>query len=185
MVLVDDAGLVARAARADASALRGLFERHAGRALAVALRILRSRAEAEEVVQETFLEIWRRAREYDAARGGVTGWILTICRTRAIDRVRARASATRVAGAAAAEPEAPAAASPLEEIEQRQERERVQAALTTLPVEQRKVIELAYFEGLSQTQIAERTGDALGTVKTRVRLAIDKLAALLRPGVTS
>ncbi len=166
-----------RAARGEAEALRRLYERYSPVVFAVALRILANRSEAEEVVQETFLEVWRRAREYDPRRGPAIAWMITIGRTRAIDRLRARASQDRTLAQTEV---APAAAfSPMELAEGRETRERVQAALATLPAEQRRVLELAYFEGLSQSEIAKKTGDALGTVKTRVRLGMEKLAAVL------
>lgn len=149
--------------------------------MAIALRILRSRTEAEDVVQDTFVEIWRRAADYDEARGGVPAWVATIARTRAIDRRRSRDSAARATAGAKAEPEPDRGPEPIELAEKRQDRERVAEALAALPAEQRTAVELAYFEGLTQREIAARTGDPLGTVKTRVRLALVKLANLLAP----
>jgi RNA polymerase sigma-70 factor (ECF subfamily) len=161
--------------------MRALYTRCSGRAWAVALRILNSRPDAEEVLQETFLEVWRRAREFDPSRGGLETWVMTIARTRAIDRKRALGTVARVAEEAATQPPPMSAApmDPSEAAEQGQERARVAAAMSELPLEQRQVVELAYFEGLSQREIAERMGDPLGTVKTRARLALEKLATLL------
>ena len=173
----EDARVLAAVARGDRAGLRTLYERHAGRALAIALRIMHSRAEAEEVVQDTFLEVWRRAAQYDRSRGGAGVWIATIARSRAIDRVRARGTAERTASAAADEPRSEARGV-LEEVEQRSARERIAAALGELPAEQRTAIELAYFEGLSQSEIAARTGDPLGTVKSRIRIALGRLASV-------
>lgn len=173
--------LLACAGRGDADALETLYRRHAPRALAVALRILRVRGDAEEVLQETFVEVWRRAREYVPARGTVESWLLTIARTRAIDRLRSRAARSRLVEAKSAEPEPIGPSLPDAVSAARQEAGRVQAALAALPPEQRVALELAYWEGLSQTEIAERTGQPLGTVKTRVRLALLKLARLLSP----
>lgn len=173
----EDARVLAAVARGDRAGLRTLYERHAGRALAIALRIMHSRAEAEEVVQDTFLEVWRRAAQYDRSRGSAGVWIATIARSRAIDRVRARGTAERTASAAAAEPPSEARGV-LEEVEQRSARERIAAALGELPAEQRTAIELAYFEGLSQSEIAARTGDPLGTVKSRIRIALGRLASV-------
>ncbi len=173
----EDARVLAAVARGDRAGLRTLYERHAGRALAIALRIMHSRAEAEEVVQDTFLEVWRRAAQYDRSRGSAGVWIATIARSRAIDRVRARGTAERTASAAAAEPPGEARGV-LEEVEQRSARERIAAALGELPAEQRTAIELAYFEGLSQSEIAARTGDPLGTVKSRIRIALGRLASV-------
>jgi RNA polymerase sigma-70 factor (ECF subfamily) len=166
-------------------AMRALYARCSGRAWGVALRILGSRSDAEEVLQETFLEVWRRAREFDPSRGGLETWVTTIARTRAIDRRRALGTVARIAEDAATQPP-PVSAVPLDPSEAAglgEDRVRVAAALGALPPEQRAVVELAYFEGLSQREIAERTGDPLGTIKTRARLALEKLAALLKePG---
>jgi RNA polymerase sigma-70 factor (ECF subfamily) len=170
--------LLERIGRGDVQAMRQVYQTCAGRARAVAAQVLRSRSEADEVVQETFVELWRRARTAGASSGPAASWVVTIARSRAIDRVRARTTAERTALAAANE-ELPPAVTPFEDAEQRQNEQRVRIALGTLPSEQRQVIELAYFEGLSQREIAERTGDPLGTVKTRVRLAMEKLAVEL------
>jgi RNA polymerase sigma-70 factor (ECF subfamily) len=173
----DELSQLRRAGRGEAEALHSLYERYAPIVFAVALRIVTNRTESEEVVQDTFLEVWRRAGEYDPRRGSPIAWIVTIGRTRAIDRLRARAAQDRMLAQADAAPTA--ARSPAELTEGREARERVQAALAELPVEQRRVLELAYFEGLSQSEIAKKTGDALGTVKTRVRLGMEKLSATL------
>jgi RNA polymerase sigma-70 factor (ECF subfamily) len=181
----DDRALLERAGRHDAVALRTIYDRHSGRVMAVALRILASESEAEEIVQETFVEVWRRAAQYDALRGSVGTWITSIARNRAIDRVRSRQARGRmmaeVQGQASMEPAAVLGPGPLELIEQRQAREQLASALEALPGEQRAVLELAYFEGLTQTEIAERTGQPLGTVKTRVRRAVERLAGLIGP----
>ncbi len=162
--------------------MREVYLRCGGRCFAIALRLLPTREDAEEVLQETFLEVWRRAREFDPARGGLQAWVTTIVRTRAIDRVRAQGTVARAVAGASHEP-APVSAAPLAPdvaAGQRESRLRVWAALARLPPEQREVVELAYFEGLSQREIAERTGEPLGTVKTRMRLALEKLGTLLR-----
>lgn len=161
--------------------MRTVYARCAGRAWAVALRVLSSRADAEEVLQETFLEVWRRAREFDPSRAGMETWVTTIARTRAIDRKRALGTVARIAEDAVHLPP-PVSSSPVDPSEvavRGQDQARVAAAMRALPPDQRKVVELAYFEGLSQREIADRTGDPLGTVKTRARLALEKLAALL------
>lgn len=174
--------LLERIARGDQAALKSLYERCSGRAYAIALRILRWKAEAEEVLQETFLHVWNRAREYDGTRGGPEAWIVTIARSRAIDRLRSSGVAARAVESQRSELAGPPVSGPLplEAAEARQNREHVEGALKELPPEQRAVVELAYFEGLTQREIAERTGDPLGTVKTRVRLALTKLASLLQ-----
>ncbi|MFL5343343.1 MAG: sigma-70 family RNA polymerase sigma factor [Hyalangium sp.] len=177
-----DRALLQQVALGSGAAMRALYTRCSGRAWAVVLRVLGSRADAEEVLQETFLEVWRRAREFDPSRGAVETWVTTIARTRAIDRKRALGTVARTAEDAAQQPP-PMSATPVDPsnaAEQGQDRARVAAALRELPPEQRTVVELAYFEGLSQREIADRTGDPLGTVKTRARLALEKLAELLR-----
>jgi RNA polymerase sigma-70 factor (ECF subfamily) len=176
---LEEGALVKRMADQDQSALRELYQRYAGRVQAIALRCLGVRGDAEEVVQETFVEVWRRARDFDDRRGSVGAWLTTIARTRAIDRLRSRSSASRATTASAAEVPEPVP-SPGDTAMQRQAQERVRAALATLPAEQRQALELAYFEGLSHSEIAQRTGQPLGTVKTRVRLGMEKLQKVLQ-----
>lgn len=177
-----DRELLARVAHGEVAALRTLYDEHAPRAMAIATRILRNVQEAEDVVQETFLDLWRRAAQFDPSRGGAVAWVVTIARSRAIDRLRALGTAGRAVEEASEGDELVPTAFPAPhfETERRRDRERVARALGALPVEQRRTIELAYFEGLSQTEIASRTGNPLGTVKMRVKLAIAKLAALLK-----
>lgn len=179
-VLLPDllADLVRRAAAGERSALRGIYDRLAARVLAVGRAVLGDGAEAEDVVQETFVEVWRRASEFDATRGTPEAWVLVIARSRALNRRRARGSAGRTAEAAALEPGADAPL-PDDLAGVAAGRSRLATALQALPAEQRKVIELAYFEGLSQREIAAHTGQPLGTIKTRAKLGLEKLAALV------
>ena len=174
--------LLARVSRGEVEALRTLYDEHAPRAMAIATRILRSVQDAEDVVQETFLELWRRSRQFDAARGGAVAWVVTIARSRAIDRLRASGTSGRAIHEARLSDELLPTAFPLPhiEVERRRDELRVARALAALPAEQRLAIELAYFDGLSQSEIAEKTGSPLGTVKMRVKLAIAKLFALLK-----
>jgi len=176
-----DEDLLLRIASGDQQALKTLYGQVSDRAMAIAFRVVKDRSEAEDVVQETFVEVWKRAKQYDASRGGATAWVITIARNRAIDRVRARGSSARTIQGAAAEPAAPATPAPLEIAEQRRDRERVIDALGRLPAEQRRAVELAYFDGLTQSEIASETKEPLGTVKTRIRLAMAKLADMLGP----
>jgi RNA polymerase sigma-70 factor (ECF subfamily) len=180
-----EAAWLARVAKGERVALRKLYDRLSGQVLAVALRIVGSRGEAEEVVQEVFVEVWTRAGLFDVARGRGRTWVLSIARNRAIDRLRSRDAAGRAVEGARAEarPEAPPV-TPLETVEQREARQRIQAALAALSPEQRRVLELGYFEGLSQSEIAEKLGEPLGTVKSRVRLALEKLAQLVDRGLS-
>jgi RNA polymerase sigma-70 factor (ECF subfamily) len=175
-----DRALLTRISRGEVAALRTLYRDHAPRAMAIAMRILRSEPDAEDVVQETFLEIWRRAAQYDTDRGGAVAWVVTIARSRAIDRLRASGTSSRTIEAASGELVPRAEALPSDEAERRHDQKRVAVALEALPAEQRQTIELAYFEGLSQSEIAQRTGSPLGTVKMRVKLAMTKLAKLLK-----
>ena len=184
-----DQALLARVSGGDAAALRTLYDVCAGRAMSIAYRVLASRSEAEEVVQETFVQVWRQAASYDASRGGAMAWIATIVRSRALDRLRSRAASERAVARSEDDPDSqPTAPAPAELAAQRELRAQVMAALAALPVEQRSAIELAYYEGLSHSEIAARLGDPLGTVKTRVRLGLAKLASVLgahRPGGAS
>jgi RNA polymerase sigma-70 factor, ECF subfamily len=177
-----DRELLGRVAQGDVAALRVLYNEQAPRALAVARRILRNAEEAEDIVQETFLELWRRAPQFDGRKGGAVAWVITIARSRAIDRLRASGTAGRaIEGAGTAVDTHPTVPlSPAEHTERRSTESRVADALAALPKEQRQAIELAYFDGLSQTEIATKTGSPLGTVKMRVKLAIGKLATLLK-----
>jgi len=162
--------------RGDARALEELYRRHSSRLHALLLRMLRETADAEEVLQETFVDAWKRAREYAASRGSVEAWLITIARSRAIDRLRNRGARLRLVKQteqlALAEPAQPGPADV-------QAQTRLRRALGTLPPEQRRALELAYWDGLSQSEISRETGDPLGTVKTRVRLGLQRLAELL------
>jgi len=173
-------------AAGDVAALRALYDEHAARAIAIAMRILRNVEEAEDVVQDTFLEVWRRSAQFDDARGTAVAWIVTIARSRAIDRLRATQTAGRALDGVVANEDVMRTAlpSPVDRMEERREGTRVATALAALPALQRETIELAYFEGLSQSEIAAKTGTPLGTVKMRVKLAMSKLAGLLKEGET-
>ena len=173
-----DEVLLRRIAARDPRALRELYQRSAPVALAVAQRILRSAPDAQDVLQDAFVEAWRNASQFDARRGTAVAWLLAITRSRALDRLRSKAAADRARIALKAE-EPPAVPLPIESATQRQERDRLQQALATLPSEQRDTVQLAYFEGLTQVEIAARLGEPLGTVKTRCRLALEKLARIL------
>lgn len=183
----DERVLLDRVAGRDASALTALYDRFAPALYAVAFRIAGERSDAEEIVLDTFTQAWREADRFRAERGSVMGWLTMICRSRALDLVRGRGRRARLGpAAAAAEPEAaPAMGRGAPEshatVEQAERQVAVTQALGALPAPQREAIELAYYEGLSHSEIAERLGEPLGTVKTRVRLAMQKLRELLRP----
>ncbi len=178
-----DRPLMARVEGRDADALGELYDRHAGRLLALARRVLGDGGEAEEVLQEVFLFVWRSAASFDPARGSVLTWLLIVTRSRAIDRLRTRRGASRPEVRSLEELAEPPASS--EDIEAssagRQWEVLCRSAVQQLPEDQRRALELAYFEGLTHQEIAERTSSPLGTVKTRVRLGLMKLRERMRP----
>ena len=166
--------LMARVAAGDTSALSALYDQHAAVVLGVCVRILRDRAEAEEVLGDVFLEVWRRKERYDPARGGVAAYLVMLARARALDRLRARTrrlarevgSADDDAGSGAAAATAP---SPLEGAVAGERRRQVLLAMEELAPEQRRSLELAFFDGLSHSEVAATLGEPLGTVKARIR----------------
>ena len=174
----NDEELLALLQHANVAALEELYDRHHRLALAVAFRVLDDRGEAEEVVQETFLAVWRRSATFRPERGGARGWILSIVRHRAIDRGRrARGAASTAALDDTLQDDR--GGDVFQAANRHVERERIQAAMSSLPHEQRETVELAYFAGLTQQEISGRVGVPLGTVKGRMRLAMEKLRVVL------
>ena len=165
-------------------ALADLYDRHAPTLLALARRILNGMSDAEEVLQEVFLHVWNNAARYDAGRSSVSTWLVLITRSRAIDRLRNRKVVERVHEAAHQE-DLIRHASPegVESVFFRERRQRVKSELDKLPPEQKQVLEMAFYEGLSQSEIAARAGLPLGTVKTRTLLAMKKLRGALRSDI--
>ena len=177
-----DAGLLRRMAAGDEAALGALYDRWSPLFHSVVLRIVGDRDDAEELVEETFWQAWRQAARYDAGRAGVSAWLVVMARSRALDRVRLRGWKRAAAGeveAAASIEAVVEAGGPLQAAEQDETRRIVRAAMDALPAEQRETLELAYFRGMSQSEIAAATGQPLGTVKTRARLALQKLREAL------
>jgi len=175
-----EAELVARMAAGDTGAsLEAFYQRFAGIVLAVANRILSSRAEAEEVLQEIFFELWRRAPQYDSGRASVTTWVLTVARSRALDARRARARRPSGGGDESAIPPAPDEERPDEQAQAQQRSVAVRSAIRRLTPEQRQAVELAYYDGLSHSEISARLNLPLGTVKSRILSAMK----LLRGGL--
>src|SRR5215210_2123590 len=177
----DDSTLLRRMATGDEAALGAVYDLWSARVHALALWILKDADDAEDVVEETFWQIWRTADRYQGGRSASSTWIVMIARSRALDRLRAR---KRRADWTAA----PATVSALQDqsgnmrpeqpgtrLELADQQAHLVSALADLPAEQRIALELAYFEGLSHGEIAERTSQPLGTVKTRIRLAMQKL----------
>lgn len=167
-----DADLVKAAAAGDAASLGELFDRHAGRMKSLALRIVRAREEAEDVVQEIFVQAWRQADRFDPRRGTVLAWLSIMVRSRSLDRWRRKTTRRETAIAEAQELEATSASDDMSTWA-------TTSALADLPGEQRELLELAYWEGLSQTEIADRLNLPLGTVKTRMRTGLKKLRKAL------
>jgi len=177
-----DRALVAAVEARDADALANLYDRHVSRLLGLAYRILGETGEAEEVVQEVFLYVWRAASSFDAARGSVLAWLLVATRSRSIDRLRARRPAARTELRKLDNLSETASGDDVEASSAAREWESAcRAAVGELPDDQRKALELAYFEGLTHQEIAERTGAPLGTVKTRIRLGLMKLRERVKP----
>lgn len=180
---LEDIQLMGRVARGDRDAFASLFERHAPLVLGVLARMLGRRDEAEEVLQEAFLQAWDRAGSYDPKRATPRGWLLLISRSRAIDRIRSRQARARREKAVSAEDAWRAEVEPVGtgQLEANERAERVSRALTVLPDDQRRCIELAFFEGLSHSQIASALDQPLGTVKSRILLGMRKLRDQLIP----
>jgi RNA polymerase sigma-70 factor, ECF subfamily len=175
-----DQAALGRAAAGDASGLATLYDGYARAIYSLALRILRDPSEAEDIVQEVFMQAWRQASRYDPSRGAVAAWLLTQARSRAIDRLRARRARPAVAEPGVSTPEVVDPAPALDwQVISSEQLARVRAAIDGLPLLQRLAIELAYYEGCTQTEIAERLEQPLGTVKTRIRLALAKLREVL------
>ena len=161
-----------RIVQRDESALAEVYDRYAAMLTSVLNRILRDTQAAEEIVQDIFFQLWRTSSQFDAARGSLPGWLAVIARNRAISRLR------RKNPARGEELTENSVAMPfnLETAAARQEMmARVETALVRLPKEQREALELAYFEGMTHSEIARHTGDPLGTVKTRLRTAVETL----------
>jgi RNA polymerase sigma-70 factor (ECF subfamily) len=186
--LTSDVVLIGRIAHGDETALAELYDRHGRIVYSLALAMLRAPVDAEEVVADTFLQVWGNAGKFDAARSSVGSWLIVIARARALDRLRTQRrrsqSQERVAAADADGlvlsvgrfgdvPDEAAHSSELREL--------IRRSLQDLPQPQRLVIELAYFEGLSQSEIAAHLNEPLGTIKTRARAALEKLRAALGP----
>ncbi|HUE00182.1 MAG TPA: sigma-70 family RNA polymerase sigma factor [Bryobacteraceae bacterium] len=171
---------VGRCVLEDPGALGRLYDESGSLVYSLALRVLGNEADAEEVTLDVYTQVWRRAAGYDPERGSVTAWLLTIARSRSIDKVRSRAGRTSLEQPLEKAGEARTnAAGPEEHTAMGQQRRRVLAALNTLKPEQRRALELAYFSGLSHSELADRLGLPLGTVKTRIRLGMMKLRELL------
>lgn len=176
-----DASLVRAVAAGDPDAIAELHDRYAPMLLGLARRVVHDRNDAEEVVQEAFVHVWNRAGSYDGSRSSVATWLVLITRSRAIDRVRSRNVVERTHTAVRDESRAEhASAEGTARVLHGERRRRVREELGSIPEEQRQVLELAFYQGLTQREISEKTGIPLGTVKTRTLLAMKKLRTALR-----
>jgi len=177
---VSAAYLIQQVAQQDREAFSQLYDRCSSLVFSLAMRMLRVRSDAEDLLQEVFVQVWRQAQNYNAERGSPEAWIINIARSRAIDKIRsirrmeksfvltddpARAESSENVETAAASSEAKLA---------------MNSALANLPEAQRKVLEMAYFDGLTQTEIAARLKEPLGTVKTRMRSGIQRLREIMK-----
>lgn len=166
----DDAALLALIQRGDEHAMASLFDRYSKVVYSVALRVLRDPAAAEDVLQEVFMQIWRSPDGFVASRGSLGGWLAVVSRNRSIDALRRKRPMESVDEIALASNYNLA-----NESERNMMIERARGVIQLLPMEQRKTLEMAFFDGLTHTEIAEMTGEPLGTVKTRIRSALSAL----------
>lgn len=182
-----DVDLVLRMAQGDEQALGQLYDRFGSVMYAVAFRVVGQQADAEEVVMEGFSQAWREAPRFDQARGSVAAWLTMMTRSRALDLVRSQSRRERITDTAAREEPAAGPAmsagfpSPGATVLDDERKKAVTAAMASLSPPQRQAIELAYYDGLSQSEIADRLKEPLGTIKTRMRLGMQKLREALRP----
>lgn len=167
---LDDATLLALVQRGDEPAMASLFDRYSKVVYSVALRVLRDPASAEDVLQEIFMQIWRSPDGFIATRGSLGGWLAVVSRNRSIDALRRKRPTESVDEIALASPY-----NLSDEVERNVMMMRAREIIVLLPVEQRKTLEMAFFDGLTHSEIAEMTGDPLGTVKTRIRSALQSL----------
>lgn len=184
---MSDAVLAAQVARGESCALETLYDRYASIVLGISLKILGDRAAAEDVLQETFWRVWRSAATYQSQRGSFTGWLFRIARNLAIDAYRRRSIRPRpITDVDANDTKLDQIPDPNMNVAEQSQlllmHKHVADALASLPLEQRRVIEMAYFYGMTRQQIAESTGEALGTIHTRARMALKKLRAQLQRG---
>ncbi|MFM2432752.1 MAG: polymerase sigma factor SigK [Cyanobacteriota bacterium] len=177
-----EAALIQQIAQQDSAALATLYDRYSRIIYAIALRSLRSAEESEEVVLDVFAQVWRIAERYDSTKSRVDTWLFMMTRSRVLDRLRKRQRRIQSVGEpfeSMATQVADGNITPLESAVIQERREQVIMALAALPPEQRSVLELAYYDGLSHSEIAAQTGISLGTVKTRIRLGLNKLRSRL------
>jgi RNA polymerase sigma-70 factor (ECF subfamily) len=179
-----DTDLLLRLQRREPDALGELYDRYGRLVYSLILRVVRDSGTAEDLVQETFIRVWNRAQSFDAKKGSIAPWLLAVARNRAIDYLRS--AQARHDPVELNQMDHPSLYSEMEaDLLNRDSARRIQTAMRKLPEPQRKVIELAYFEGLSQSEMADRMGQPLGTIKTWVRAALRVLREELGTAVTA
>jgi RNA polymerase sigma-70 factor, ECF subfamily len=180
--ITDDISLLKRIAEQDQIALSELYDRYARIIYAIAYKSLQSVEESEEAVLDVFAQVWRIAERYDVKKGRADSWLFLLARSRILDRLRKLQRSQPLIPIENELGEIQIASSsvePIEEVLIHERRDRILSAINTLPHEQRLVIELAYYQGLTHSQISAQTGVSLGTVKTRIRLGLNKLKLAL------
>jgi RNA polymerase sigma-70 factor (ECF subfamily) len=180
-VIAESGAMMARVAQGDEAAFAELYDELAPSIYGVVLRVVRDPAMSEEVTQEVFVELWRRAAHFDPSRGGLRGWAVTIAHRRAVDVVRSEQSRRDRHLRDAATPAGTAPENPPEVVIDSLDRDRARQALTELSDVQRQALELVFFDGLTHVEVAERLGVALGTVKSRIRDGLIRLRTSLAP----
>jgi RNA polymerase sigma-70 factor, ECF subfamily len=176
--MVEATNLLTQIAAGDRIALSQLYDRYSRMIYAIAWKSLNSVEDCEEVVLEVFAQVWRIADRFDPEKGSVEQWIFTLARSRIIDRLRKIQRLKKINTAISSEKEiefSTTSVNPIESVEIAERQQQVLTALSQIPSEQRQVIEMAYYQGLTHTEIAAATGLSLGTVKTRLRLGLSKL----------
>jgi RNA polymerase sigma-70 factor, ECF subfamily len=171
-----DATLVSAIRAGDEQAMAQLYDRCAPVVYSVALRILRDTAAAEDILQDVFMQLWRNPDAFDASRGSLPGWLAVIARNRAIDSLRKRRAETDISEVVVSiEPDL------VSEAEWSRALEKIRSALGRMPSPQRSALEMAFFEGLTHSEIAAQTGEPLGTIKTRIRAGLVSLRKAFNP----
>jgi len=170
----DDTGLLTRIQAGDQDAMSALFDRYGTMVYSVALRVLKDTGEAEDVMQDIFVQLWKNPGAFVSGKGSLAGWLVVVTRNRSIDMIRRRRPTDPVELFSL-----PSSTNLAREAERNSLLAKIRGVMGSLPDEQRKSLELAFFEGLSHSEIAEKTGDPLGTVKTRIRLALTSIRKAL------
>ncbi len=167
---VEDAALLERVLHGDQAAMAAIFDRYSSMVYSVALRVLHDPGEAEDVMQEIFIQVWKNPSAFISGKGSLGAWLLVVTRNRAIDGIRRRKPSDSVDDVVLV-----SSTNLASEAERNTLMAKVRQVITSLPPEQRRSLEMAYFDGMTHTEIAAKTGDPLGTVKTRIRLALSSL----------